>query len=54
MERRNDIIKMAADKLAEVLDVDLLEAAHQVNHFKYTTKKFFKLLIKSINLNLLK
>ena len=39
MERRNDVIKMAADKLAEVLDVDLLEAAHQVNHFKYTTKK---------------
>jgi hypothetical protein len=30
MERRNDIVKMAANKLAEVLHVDLLEAAHQV------------------------
>jgi len=30
MQRRNDVVKLASRKLAEKLDADVLEAAHQV------------------------
>ena len=30
MQRRNDVVKLAARKLSEKLDIDLLEAAEQV------------------------
>lgn len=30
MQRRNDVVKLAAKKLAEKQNIDVLEAAHQV------------------------
>jgi hypothetical protein len=36
MERRNDIVKLATKKIAEALNIDLLEAADEV-----IIKKFF-------------
>ena len=52
MERRNDIVKLAAKKLSKILDVDILEAAHQVQQLE--TCKLGCLLSKMkncINLN---
>jgi len=35
MERRNDIVKLAAKKVAQLLEVDLSEAAHLVRKIDF-------------------
>ena len=52
MERQNNIVNLATKKLSKILDVEVLEAAHQVQQLR--THKLDCLLSKNKNITITK